>query len=83
MATTEDNLRKTLTFIFTIIGIIIFYVVISTKIRVMADETKAKVLKKSADDDWENFLEERMGEPTAQEDSASEAVEEENPLPSE
>lgn len=61
MAATEESLRKTLTFVFSIIGIIIFYVVISTKIRVMADETKSRVLKKAAEDDWENFLEKRSG----------------------
>ena len=53
---TVENIQKALTFICVVIGLGIFYLMILTKLEVLANETKAKVLKQSADESWEGYL---------------------------
>ncbi len=47
---------RSLTFLLTVIGLGIFYIVLMTKLEVMAQQTEANVKKFSADLDWENYL---------------------------
>jgi len=54
-----DDLKKALTFVLTIVGLIIFYSVIVVKIDIMAHETNARIQKLSADISWHGFLYQR------------------------
>ena len=69
---TEDNLRKALTFFFVAVGLWIFYVVVMTKLEVMTEETKAKVLRKSAEDSFEDFLYQKTVDSIAEEKNSRE-----------
>ena len=51
-----DDIKRALIFLFSVIGLFIFYMVIMVKIEVMAQQTEAKVQKVSADITWEDFL---------------------------
>ena len=51
-----DNIKKALIFLFTLIGLFIFYLVITVKIEVMAQQTEAKVQATAANVEWEGYL---------------------------
>ena len=51
-----DDIKKTLTLVFTVIGILIFYSVIMAKVEVMSREAEAKLKKVEADVVWHGFL---------------------------
>ncbi|MFA5059415.1 MAG: hypothetical protein WC676_02170 [Candidatus Omnitrophota bacterium] len=51
-----DNIKKALTFLFAIIGLLIFYTVMMVKLEVAAQQTQAHIQQLSADLNWEDFL---------------------------
>lgn len=51
-----DNIKKALIFLFALIGLFIFYLVITVKIEVMAQQTEAKVQTTAAGVAWEGYL---------------------------
>lgn len=52
----NNMISKGVTFLLTVIGLGIFYIVLMTKLEVMAQQTEASIHKMSADMAWENYL---------------------------
>ncbi len=61
-----DTIKRILIFLFSLIGLFIFYIVIMVKLEVMAQQTEAKVQKMSADVTWEGFLYQKTVETVVQ-----------------
>ncbi len=54
--TDNENVKKGLTFLFLNLGIVIFAIVILTKIDVMAKKVEGQTQELSAEIDWQNYL---------------------------
>ena len=69
-----SGVSKALTFLLTVIGLGIFYIVIMTKLEVMAQQTQASIQKYSADLAWENYLYDQTVLNTAQQRSSRSSI---------
>ena len=69
-----SGVSKALTFLLTVIGLGIFYIVIMTKLEVMAQQTQASIQKYSADLAWENYLYDQTVLKTAQQRSSRSSI---------